>query len=71
MGNYLEDDKGNKSSTRLIWIIGMLTVLVVWAYNSTIGSWVDGLPEGFITFFGLILALKPGTKAIENFKPKG
>ena len=64
--DMFKDDKGNTSSTRVVWTIGTLTIIGVWAYLCiTTGTLVE-ITMGDATALGMVLGLKVGQKVVEG-----
>lgn len=72
MAGFFEDDKGNRSSVRLIMIAVFATFCLAYLAVTAASIIKDGaikmvdIPGGVITFAGLVWAGKEIQKAIEN-----
>jgi hypothetical protein len=64
--NYLQDDKGNSSSMRLVWAAANIVILGVWAYLCVIRKEFVPWQPGETILMGLLFGGKVGQKYIEK-----
>jgi F0F1-type ATP synthase membrane subunit a len=65
MSNFMQDNEGNKSSTRLIMAAWALTVLVVWVIVSLYNKRLEEIPAGVQLVLGMVLTAKVVQKQVE------
>jgi len=63
MANLLQDDEGNESSMRILFVFIMTVATIVWAYISLKNGHIEPLNEGH----GLVVLAMFGGKATQKF----
>lgn len=63
---FLQDNNGQSSSTRLVFFLWAIVVLMVWAYLSLKNSELKGLPNEVVTVLAALMA----GKTVQRFAEK-
>ena len=66
MAGLFQDDQGNTSSLRWVWVLTMLTILGVWAYISVVNKGIAHMSTGDVAWIGILMAGKAGQKHLEK-----
>lgn len=67
----LQDDQGNASSMRFVWVAAVLTILGVWAYISISTRVFQNFTLGDAGWFATLFAGKVGQKYVEAQASRG
>lgn len=63
---FLQDNNGQSSSTRLVFFLWAIVVLMVWAYLSLKNAELKGLPNEVVTVLAALMA----GKTVQRFAEK-
>ncbi len=66
MSKLLQDNDGNTSSMRIVWVISVLTIIGVWAVVSLKNNQMQSFSVGDAVFIGMLFSGKVGQKYIES-----
>jgi len=67
--SFLQDDKGNNSSTRLGTLLWLVGILVAWLYTVFTTGTITDLPPGILATLGMLLTAKVAQKHVEGQSP--
>lgn len=67
--SFLQDDKGNNSSTRLGTLLWLVGILVAWLYVVFTTKSMPDFPPGVLAIVGMILTAKVSQKYVEVQAP--
>ena len=70
MGSYFEDDKGNKSSMRLVWAFSVIVIIATWCFVSIKTLAIATIDMGTAVAFSGLIAGKVAQKWVEEKKPE-
>jgi len=66
MANFLQDSKGNNSSTRLLGCLWFIGVLTSWAYLVIKTSAMPEIPQSILAILGMVATWLATNKHIET-----
>ena len=67
---YLQDDNGNQSTMRAVWILAVVLILGTWSYVCISTGKLHNFQVGDAVFFGMLIAGKVGQKYLERNEAK-
>ena len=67
----IQDDNGNTSSMRLVWMLAVVTILGVWAFISVTTATFQNFTLGDAGWFATLFAGKVGQKYVETQANRG
>ena len=63
---YLQDDHGNSSTMRAVWVMGVLIILGTWAFICISTGTLQHFTTGDAVFFGMLIGGKVAQKYVEG-----